>query len=175
MGRELSETSFDLASPHGLQAPDRSIAGPWGVALLALGWSIVIAAHAVGSSFADPASGVALLLVGVMVVASLIAIGAGCAIAITAAESPDRHVFHSRPAFRTTVVMLLGGVVVVVALIIRGPFDRIVSNGGVTANTVADLGCILAAIVAFVGGGVAAFAWWDAHQDERTWFRGHAI
>lgn len=149
--------------------PGRAIVPLRGGVLLLLGWSIVVAAHQLHLPIGDPASSGSLLMTAGCVIASLVAIVAGCASAISAAESPRRYVFHSRPTFWTAMILLLGGAVVAARLVIRRPFDGIFSSGEFTAITIADAGAIFAVVASFAGGGVAAFAWWDAHRDERAW------
>lgn len=166
-----STTSAPQSNQRGFFTPDRATVPARGGALLLLGWSFVVAAHHFHSLVGDPASSGALVTTAGVVVASLVAIGAGCTSAITAAESPRRYVFHSRPTFWTATILLLGGCAIAARLVISRPFDGIFSSGEFTAITVADAGAVFAAVASFVGGGIAAFAWWDAHHDERSWSR----
>ncbi len=171
MRRQAPDLSIERAREQRLSRDGHAPVGSLGVTILVLGWSSIVLAHRAGGVFDDPASHGALVLTAVVVVVSLIAVAAGCAISISAAESPTRHVFHSRPAFWTAVILLLGGAAIAVALIVREPFDRITTHGQFTAYTVGDVGCVVASIASFVGGGVAVLSCWDARLDERNWHR----
>lgn len=171
MRRMRSATSTPTSPRQGYFTTDRRLVPGRGLGLLLSGWVVVTVAGRAHALTGDASSPGALVLTCGVVVASLVAIGAGCAKAIEAAESPRRYVFHSRPTFWTAVILLLGGLGLAARLVVRRPFDRIFSYGDLTALTIADTGAILATVASFVGCGIAVFAWWDARRDERSWTR----
>ncbi len=149
------------------------IAGRWGLLLLIGGWEGIIATRALADVPADPSSGGVLIAAAAVVVISVAAIGVGCRVVLTAARSPLRYVFRSRPAFWTAAVLIAAGVVAVAMLIARDPFARVAAHGELTAHTVVELAGIGGALLCLGAGIVALIDCWDAHRDERSWHRAH--
>lgn len=156
-------------------APRRALAGRWGVGLLVAGWAMMLLVHVVATAFSAADSAGALIGTGATVLLSLAAIGAGTVIVLRAARSETRHVFSARPVFVTGALLASSGVVVFVALMSRHPFDRLASQGSITAFTIADLGCLAIAAFSLGAGGTALLASWDARDEERSWGRPRVI
>ncbi|MDH3753705.1 MAG: hypothetical protein OEU32_07515 [Acidimicrobiia bacterium] len=171
MGRDPRRTSYESVRGAQFCSDDRVRAGWQGLALVVAGWSGVGLAHAAAWLSGDPASAGAVLSTAGVAVVSLVAIGGGAAIAVTAAVSPTRHVFHSRPAFRTAAVLLVVAAVNVELLIVRAPFDDILGHGKPLAELIGDLTCVAASLICLVAGGVALREAWKARRNERSWGR----
>lgn len=172
MRRELGE----VAAPPTARASHplsrvRSLAGKWGLLMIAAGWAGIVLAHAVADLSADPTAGRALLVTGVVVLISVVTVGVGGVVAVGAARSPMRWVFHRWPTFWTGVLLLSTGAVVVGLLVLREPFDRVAQHGDVTSTVVADLGCMAASFLTLGAAAVSLHESWEALRDERRWTR----
>lgn len=142
-----------------------------GLLLVLVGWLGVGVAYVVSALSLDPTSPGALLWAVGLSFGSLAAIGGGAAMAVAAARSPMRHVFHSRPLFRTAAVLLTFAVGALAVLVIRPPFDGIAAYGMPLAKVVLHFTLFASALICAIGGGAALLAAWRARRDERTWSR----
>ena len=144
-------------------------AGWQGFVLVLFGWVGVGGAYLASGLSSDPTSlGAALWAAGLSCI-SLASIGGGTAIAVAAARSPMRHVFHSRPLFGTAASLLTVAAIALAVLIIRSPFDGIAAYGLPLADLINDVTLVAGALICVVGGTAAFRAAWAARHDERSW------
>lgn len=166
---DLTPTSRTSVGRPRLSSPGRRGAGWLGFVLVLLGWVGVGVAHLATGPSPDPASlGAVLRAVGLSCI-SLAAIGGGTAVAVAAARSPMRRVFHSRPLFVTAVGLLTFAASALAVLIIRSPFDGIAAYGLPLADLINAFTLAAGALICVVGGAAAVRAAWSARRDERTW------
>lgn len=167
---EPDPTSDERGELRTLQPlPQRNAAWWQGVLLVLAGWASLGLVHVASEAQAGPSSVRSILLTLSLAGLALAAVAIGATIAVTAAMSPLRHVFHSRPAFWAAGSLFALGAVVLLTVAAREPFDGVASHGKPLIELIADLTCLAAAVVLVVGGGVAFSRGLDAHRNERSW------
>ncbi|HEU5082496.1 MAG TPA: hypothetical protein VFU14_04090 [Acidimicrobiales bacterium] len=141
--------------------------GLWpGGMLLAGGAAGALAAH-VAATWGDPAAGASLLVTAAVVLGSLMAIGIGSELVVTAEGSPMRHVFTSDSLGRTTRALLVLAALLVVSVVVLGCFDDLHAHSRVTARALAGAGMLGAAMALGVFAGVARWLAARAREQEQ--------
>lgn len=93
-----------------------------GVVLLLGGAGGTVVAHLVATWPSDPAAGSSVARTAMLVVASLVALGIGTEVVVSAERSPMRHVFVSDSLRRTSVALVGVAALLVVATVVLGCF-----------------------------------------------------
>jgi hypothetical protein len=139
--------------------------------LLAAGFGALVAAHGFARRLDDSVarSRPAMTVVIVVAVASVAIVARSVHVIVTSAFSDAYRVFRARHLFFCFTLLFAGGAVAAGAMVLHHPFDKLFAHGQITGEDVVDVGIVIAALVCWVGAGVAITGAWDAVRAERNW------
>jgi len=141
------------------------------LALLGAGLGVLVLTHRVTAQLDDPAAtGRRAVIGGLVVVALALALVArSVQVIVTSAFSDAYRVFRARHlAFCASLLLGIGAVTAAV-MVVHDPFDKLFAHGRITAEDIVDASVVIAALVCWVGAGVAITGAWDASHAERNW------
>lgn len=141
------------------------------LALLGAGLGGLVLTHRVTEQLDDSvATGSRVVIFGLVVVALALALVARSVhVIVTSAFSDAYRVFRARHLAFCAALLLGIGAVTAAAMVVHDPFDKLFAHGQITAEDVVDVGIVIAALVCWVGAGVAITGAWDAVRAERNW------
>lgn len=126
-----------------------------GALLLAGGVAGTVLAHGIATSTGDPQAGRTMAATGLVVLLSLLALGAGGGEVLAAERSSMRHVFVSAALRRTALWLGIVAMLLVGGLVWFGCYSELLVGGRVTALMIAGIGTLGGAIALLVVAGVA--------------------
>jgi hypothetical protein len=88
---------------------------------------------------------------------------------VTSAFSDAYRVFRARHLAFCAALLLGLGAVTAAVMVLHDPYDKLFAHGMITAEDIVDAGAVIAALVCWVGAGVAITGAWDASRAERNW------
>jgi hypothetical protein len=139
--------------------------------LLGAGLGVVVLAHRVTEQLDDPAATGRRALVGAFVVVALALalVVRSVQVIVTSAFSDAYRVFRARHLAFCAALLLGLGAVTAAVMVLHDPYDKLFAHGMITAEDIVDAGAVIAALVCWVGAGVAITGAWDASRAERNW------
>lgn len=143
------------------------------LALLGAGLGVLVLTHGVTEQLDDSVAtggrAVAGALVAVALALALVA--RSVHVIVTSAFSDAYRVFRARHLAFCAALLLGIGALTAAVMVVHDPFDKLFAHGRITAEDIVDVGVVIAALVCWVGAGVAITGAWDASHAERNWHR----
>jgi hypothetical protein len=141
--------------------------------LLGAGLGVLALTHRITGRLDDSvATGRSAVIGALMIVAvSLAVVGRSVHVIVTSAFSDAYRVFRARHLAFCAALLFGIGVLTAIAMVVHDPFDKLFAYGRITAEDIVDAGIVVAALVCWVGAGVATTGAWDASHAERNWHR----
>jgi hypothetical protein len=143
------------------------------LALLGAGLGVLVLTHRVTGQLDDSvATDTSAVIGGLVVVALALALVARSAhVIVTSAFSDAYRVFRARHLAVCAALLLGIGALTAAMMVVHDPFDKLFAHGRITAEDIVDAGIVTAALVCWIGAGVAITGAWDASRAERNWHR----
>jgi hypothetical protein len=143
------------------------------LALLGAGLGFLVLTHRVTGQLDDSIStGRSAVMGGLVVVALALALVArSVQVIVTSAFSDAYRVFRARHLAVCATLLVVIGALTAAVMVVHDPFDKLFAHGRITVEDIVDAGVVLAALVCWVGAGVAITGAWDASRAERNWHR----
>ena len=141
------------------------------LALLGAGLGVLVLTHRVAGRLDDSvATGRSAVAGGLVAVALAMALVARSVhVIVTSAFSDAYRVFRARHLAVCAALLLGIGALTAAVMVLHDPFDKLFAHGRITAEDLVDVGVVIAALVCWVGSGVAITGAWDALHAERNW------
>jgi hypothetical protein len=143
------------------------------LALLGAGLGVLVLTHRVTGQLDDSvATGRSAVAGGLVVVALALALVVRSVhVIVTSAFSDAYRVFRARHLAFCAALLFGIGALTATVMVVHDPFDKLFAHGRITAEDIVDVGVVIAALVCWIGAGVAITGAWDASHAERNWHR----
>jgi hypothetical protein len=143
------------------------------LALLGAGLGVLALTHRVAGGLDDMVATGRSAMTGALVVValSLAVVGRSVHVIVTSAFSDAYRVFRARHLAVCAALLFGIGAVTAAVMVVHDPFDKLFAHGRITAEDIIDVGVVIAALVCWVGAGVAITGAWDSSHAERNWHR----
>jgi hypothetical protein len=141
------------------------------LALLVAGLGVFVLTHRITEQLDDSAATSRRAVMGGLVVAALALalVARSVQVIVTSAFSDAHRVFRARHLAFCAALLLGIGAVTAAVMVVHDPFDKLFAHGRITAEDIVDVSVVIAALVCWVGSGVAITGAWDASRAERNW------
>jgi hypothetical protein len=141
--------------------------------LLGAGLGVLALTHHVAERLdTSVAAGRGAVMGGLGAVALALALAARSVhVIVTSAFSDAYRVFRARHLAFCAALLFGIGALTTTVMVAHDPYDKLFAHGRITAEDIVDAGVVIAALVCWVGAGVAITGAWDASRAERNWHR----
>ena len=139
--------------------------------LLGVGLGVLVLAHRATAQLDGSVATSGRSLVGglVAVALALSLVARSVQVIVTSAFSDAYRVFRARHLAFCAVLLLGIGALAATVMVMHDPYDTLFAHGRITVEDIVDAGAVIAALVCWVGAGVAINGAWDASRAERNW------
>ena len=139
--------------------------------MLGAGLGALVLTHRTVSGLDDSVATGRSAVIGVLVIValSLAVVGRSVHVIVTSAFSDAYRVFRARHLAVCATLLVVIGALAATAMVVHDPFDKLFAHGRITAEDIVDASVVIAALVCWVGAGVAITGAWDASRAERNW------